>query len=106
MCHPAGGVYCFYPMDQYFREAIEGLRDAARHLTAANQHLIATSQELLATNQEMNAAGAALVRATENALHARHEHEDVRETVHRLENTVLDLVAEVRKLRDRNGHAR
>jgi methyl-accepting chemotaxis protein len=35
------------------------------------------------------------------ALHARDEHEDLRETVHRLEGLVIQLSTEVRELRDR-----
>jgi hypothetical protein len=34
------------------------------------------------------------------ALHARDEHEDLRETVHRLEGLVIQLSTEVRALRD------
>jgi hypothetical protein len=35
------------------------------------------------------------------ALHARDDHEDLRETLHRLEGLVIQLCTEVRELRDR-----
>lgn len=73
-------------MDSYFRGALEGLQACARHLMAASQ--------------EINQAGAELVKVTAAALHAKDEHEDLRETVSRLETTVLDLVKEVRELRE------
>jgi hypothetical protein len=84
-------------MDQYFRDLLESLKDAAQHLIGANEHLVAASQGV-------QAAGNALVRVGEMAIHASHEHEDLRDTVARLETTVLDLVHEVRELRsERNG---
>lgn len=75
-------------MDTYFREALEGLQSCAQHLMAASQ--------------EINQAGADLVKVTTAALHAKDEHEDLRETVTRLEGTVLALVTEVRELRGRS----
>jgi hypothetical protein len=79
-------------MDQYFREAFEGLQSCAQHLMAASQ--------------EINQAGADLVKVTSAALHAKNEHEDLRETVHQVQQTVLDLVREVRALKERrNGDA-
>jgi len=86
-------------MDQYFRDLLEGLKDAAQQLIGANEHLVAASQGV-------QAAGNALVRVGEMAIHASREHEDFRETVARLETTVLDLVHEVRELRsERNGRS-
>lgn len=73
-------------MDSYFREALEGLQACAKHLMAASQ--------------EINQAGAELVKVTTAALHAKDEHVDLRETVHRLEETVMGLVEEVRGLRE------
>lgn len=73
-------------MDQYFRDAFEGLRSCAQHLMAANDALAH--------------AGADLVKVTTAALQAKDEHEDLRETVQRLKRTVLDLVREVRELRE------
>jgi hypothetical protein len=54
----------------------------------------------MAASEEINQAGAALIRATTAVLTAKDEHEDLRETVDRLEHTVLDLVKEVRDLRE------
>jgi len=70
-------------MDAYFRECLTALRDAAQSLMTANEHI--------------QIAGQALVRATEGALHANEEHGDLRESVHRLEGLVEEL------LRRRNG---
>jgi hypothetical protein len=70
-----------------FRPAFEGLRDAAQHLMAANG--------------EIQQAGAALVRATNAALAAKDEHEDLRETFHRLESLVIAQGQDLRAMRDR-----
>jgi hypothetical protein len=79
-------------MDSYFHDAFEGLQACARHLMSASQ--------------EINQAGAELIKVTTAALHAKNEHEDLRETVHRLEGTVLELVREVQLLRGgSNGKA-
>lgn len=79
-------------MDQYFRDLLEGVKDAAQHLVAASQ--------------EIQAAGNALIRVSDRSIHASREPEDLRETVGRLETTVLDLLREVRQLRgERDGHS-
>jgi hypothetical protein len=62
-------------MDSYFREAFEGMKQAAEGIIKVN-HALLTANE---------------------------EHEDLRETVSRLESTVLVLVKEVRELRDKKG---
>jgi predicted nucleic acid-binding Zn-ribbon protein len=64
-------------MADLFRPAFADLREAALHLVAASH--------------EVQLAGAALVRATDAVLAAKEEHEDLRETVHRLESLVLEL---------------
>jgi hypothetical protein len=63
----------------YVREVFEGLKQTAEGLIQANQ---------------------GIVRAANAAINARNEHEDLRETVGRLERLVLDLSAEVRALRE------
>jgi hypothetical protein len=73
-------------MADSFRPVFEDLKAAAQHLMAAST--------------EIHLAGAALVRVTEAALAAKDEHEDVRETVLRLEGIVMQLSTEVRALRD------
>jgi hypothetical protein len=74
-------------MADSFRPAFEGLRDAAQHLVAANG--------------EIQEAGAAIVRATNAALTAKEEHEDLRETVARLESLVTAQGHDLRAMRDR-----
>jgi len=59
----------------------EGIRQTAEGLIAANE---------------------GIKRAAEAALHASEEHEDLRETVNRLEGLVLDLLTRVKK---QNGEA-
>lgn len=73
-------------MPDYFREGFEELKETAKALMEASQ----------ATNR----AGEHLVKATDAALHAKGEHEDLRETVHRLESMILTLTTEIRELRD------
>jgi hypothetical protein len=79
-------------MDTYFWESITALRDAALHLTAVSEHLGAAMHEV-------QQATGALVRSSEAMLHAKDEHEDLRETVRRLEGLVEEL------LRRQNGGA-
>ena len=59
------------PRSRATRQAFEGLRDAAQHLMAANG--------------EIQQAGAAIVRATNAALAAKEEHEDLRAMRDRLD---------------------
>jgi hypothetical protein len=77
-------------MDAYFHDAFEGLQACARHLMAASQ--------------EINQAGAELIKVTTAALHAKNEHEDLRESVARLEALIMEQGAELRALRDRLDH--
>jgi hypothetical protein len=57
-------------MADYFRETFEGLKQTAEGLILANQ---------------------GIKRAVDAALAAKNEHEDVRETVQRLEALVMEL---------------
>lgn len=66
-------------MADYFREMFEGLKQTAEALIRANE---------------------GLKRAVDAALAAKNEHEDLRETVHRLEALVLEQGREIRALRD------
>lgn len=68
-------------MDPSVREALEALKETADGLMTANQ---------------------GIKRAADAMLHARHEHDDLRETVRRLEGLVEDLL---RQQRDNNGHS-
>ena len=69
------------------------------------QELQAAHGALVDASQAMLRAGEHVVTATEAALHARGEHEELRETVNRLQATVLDLVREVKALRENGGGA-
>ena len=74
-------------MADSFRPVFEDLKAAAQHLMAASN--------------EVHLAGAAIVRVTDAALQAKDEHEDLRETVHRLESLVIAQGQELRAMRDR-----
>jgi hypothetical protein len=69
----------------YFHAALEALREAAVAQQATHAALVAAAE----SNQR---AGQAMVRAIEHALQAHAEHEDLRDTVRRLEALVLELV--------------
>ena len=69
-------------MPDYFRNAFEGLKDAAQHLMAASH--------------EIQLAGGALVRTSEAVLGAKEEHDDIRETVRRLEDLVMGQSDQIR----------
>ncbi len=66
-------------MADYFREMFESLKQTAEGLIQANE---------------------GIKRAVDAALSARNEHEDLRETVLRLEGLVLAQGREIRALRD------
>jgi hypothetical protein len=61
-------------MDSAFRDMLEGLKQTAEGLVLANE---------------------GIKKSVEAALRANAEHDDVRETVHRLETLVLDLVSKM-----------
>jgi len=64
-----------------------------------------TAVALVEASQATARAGEGLKKMAAAALDAKDEHEDLRETVHRLEGLVMQLSTEVRALRDerRNG---
>lgn len=66
-------------MADSFREMFESLKQTAEALIQANE---------------------GIKRAVDAALAAKNEHEDLRETVHRLEALVLEQGREIRALRD------
>jgi len=78
----------------YFRDGFEGLKQTAEALIVAHE-------AMARANEAMAGANAGLKRAVEAVLAARNEHEDLRETVHRLESLVLDLTKQVQELRRR-----
>ena len=65
-------------MDQYWQDALANLKDASEHFLAAHQ---------------------SLVKGIDAALHAKAEHDDVKETVTRLEALVMEQGTEMRALR-------
>jgi hypothetical protein len=69
----------------YFRETFEGLKQ--------------TAEALMVANEAMVRANAGIKRAVEAALAPKNEHEDLRETVYRLEVLVLDLTKQMQELR-------
>jgi len=66
-------------MADHFREMFESLKQTAEGLIQANE---------------------GIKRAVDAALSAKNEHEDLRETVHRLEALVLEQGRDIRALRD------
>jgi hypothetical protein len=91
-------------MDPYFREMYEQVRAAALHMMAASKETVAAHEllivahdHLVKANDELATGGQALTRSIDAALHAQEEHEDLRESVRRLEALVEEL------LRRQNG---
>lgn len=77
-------------MADSFRPVFEAMKETAVALVEASQAIARAGDGL----QKMAAA----------ALHAQEEHEDLRETVHRLESLVVAQGADIRALRERlNG---
>ncbi|MBI4266021.1 MAG: hypothetical protein HY657_16725 [Acidobacteria bacterium] len=73
-------------MADYFREMFESLKQ--------------TAEALIVANEAMARANEGIKRAVDAALAAKNAHEDLRETVHRLEALVLEQGREIRALRD------
>jgi hypothetical protein len=63
-----------------------------------------TAQGFARTNDALMAAALGLARAVEASRDARTERSDLRETVHRLEELVMQLAADVRALRQERGN--
>lgn len=63
-----------------------------------------TAVALVEASQAIARAGDGLTKMADAVLAAKDEHENLRETVHRLEGVVMQLSVEVRELRKRNGH--
>lgn len=76
-------------MADYFRETFEGLKQTAEALIDANTAMVDAHTAMVRANEGIK-------RAVTAALDAKGEHEDLRETVHRLEATVLELVQKLR----------
>ena len=65
-----------------------------------------TAVALVEASQAVARAGEGLKKMADAALHAQDEHEDLRETVHRLESLVITQGQDLRAMRerlDRNG---
>jgi hypothetical protein len=65
-------------MDAAFREMFEGLKQTAEGIRQAGEGIIVASE--------------GMKRTADAAMHANSEHEELRETVSRLEKLVLELV--------------
>jgi hypothetical protein len=74
--------------DNPYDKVLEGLKQSAEGLIKVNEGLMSANE--------------GLKRAIPSALTAKDEHEDLRETVHRLESLVMALTDEVKKLRGGN----
>lgn len=68
-----------------FHDALQAMRDAAIAQQATHAALVEAAE----ANQR---TGLAMVRAIDAMLRAREEHDDLRDTVHRLERLVMELV--------------
>ena len=76
------------------------------YFRAVFQELQAAHGALVDASQAMLRAGEHMVKATETAIHAQEEHEDLRETVTRVEALVMQQGDELRALRDDLRRAR
>ena len=69
------------------------------HFESAFAALKRASEHMMAAHEEQTAAHAALVEGIRQVLEANNEHLDLRETVERLQTSVLALAEEVKGLR-------
>ena len=91
-------------MDTPFREWFEALKHTAQAQIDANEALARAHEAMARANEAMARANAGLTRAGEAGLRANEEHEDLRDTVARLEKLVLEQSNDIRALRERlNG---
>jgi len=81
-------------------DSFDQLNDAMRQATEAVGR---TNAALLAAHDGVRDTMLGLLRAFEVSREARAEREDFRDTVRQLQELVLQLVADVRALRERNG---
>jgi hypothetical protein len=77
-----------------FRPVFEGLQRVAESLMQGNRSLIQANEHLVQ-------AGEGLKAVAQAAFTAKDEHEDLRETVHRLESLVIAQGHDLRAMRDR-----
>lgn len=80
-------------MNPHFREAIEALKRAGEQMLAANE-------AMKIANEATQAAHASLVQGIRSVLEANAEHLDLRETVERLQTTMLAQSADIKALRE------
>lgn len=81
-------------MADSYRPLFEGLKETAAALVQASE---ANQQANLALQR----AGAGITKMADAAMDAREEHEDLRETVARLEHLVIAQGADLRAMRER-----
>jgi hypothetical protein len=76
-----------------FHDAASAIKRAAESMARVHEHMVAAHEHVLATTTAFGEAIDALVTAHD-------EHEDLRETVRRLELLVIQLVDEKKRLID------
>ncbi len=79
-------------MPDYFREVFEALKQSAEAQIQAHGALAQAHEALGQAHEAMGRANDALKRAFEAVLSVKSEHEDLRESVHRLESLVIELL--------------
>ena len=86
-------------MNPHFSGALNALKRAAEFHIVAGEHMSRAAAELVAANDAMKDANGALAEGVREALNANAEHNDLRETVERLETIVLSLTDDIKALR-------
>jgi hypothetical protein len=87
----------------YFREAFQHLKLTAEGLIQASEGINQALEGMRRAQEGLVRANQGIVQASESALAAKNEHEDLRETVHRLEALVIQQGHEIRQLREALG---
>ena len=91
-------------MATYYDDLFDGLKRAGQLMAEATVLFRQATETLSTAGERQTEALSTLVGVADAALHAHGEHEDLRDTVQRLEGLVMDLVRDVRLLRDqKNG---
>ena len=87
-------------MRDEFQPLFDNLDTASTHLPVANQQMVEATQQVVVAANEVAAANTAIHHAIKAARAAQAEHEDIRETVNRLEQLLIARGQELRALRE------
>ena len=87
-------------MDDGFREMVEAIKHTADGLIRTNEGILRANEAIVYANEGLVHANEGVKRMADASLHAHEEHEDLRETVRRLEVLVIQQSADIRALRD------